>query len=110
MDIDGGNLKQLTDKHDEEDPALSRDGKWVAYTSYLNKATVWKVSIDGGPPVQLTDKASENAVFSPDGKQIVCMYLPQPTSPTSWPYFRARVASPLRHFVYRPHHKPALDS
>ena len=51
----------------------------MAYTSYFNKATAWKVSIDGGPPVQLTDKSSENAVFSPDGKQIVCMYLPQPT-------------------------------
>jgi Tol biopolymer transport system component len=29
--------------------------------------------------VQITDKASENAAFSPDGKQIVCVYLAQPT-------------------------------
>jgi len=83
MDIDGGNLKQLTDKHDEEDPALSRDGKWVAYTMYLNKGTIWKVGIDGGEPTQITDRFSENAAFSPDGKQIVCLYLAEPAGSRS---------------------------
>jgi Tol biopolymer transport system component len=79
MDIDGGNIKQLTNQQDEEDPGLSPDGKWVVYTSYLNKATVWKVGIDGGEPRQITDKTAENPAFSPDGRKIVCIYLPQPT-------------------------------
>jgi len=78
MDIDGGNLKQLTDHHDEEDPVVSPDSQWVAYEMYLNKSTLWKVGIDGGQPTQITDKYSENPVFSPDGKQIACLYLAQP--------------------------------
>lgn len=78
MDIDGGNLKQLTDHHDEEVPDISPDSQWVAYEMYLNKSTIWKVGIDGGQPTEITDKYSENPVFSPDGKQIACLYLPQP--------------------------------
>ena len=78
MDIDGGNLKQLTDHHDEEVPDISPDSKWVAYEMYLNKSTIWKVGIDGGQPTEITDKYSNNPVFSPDGKQIACLYLPQP--------------------------------
>src|SRR5207244_2559288 len=62
MDIDGGNLKQLTDNHDEEDPNISPDSQWVAYEMYMNKASVWQVGIDGGQPTQITDKASENQV------------------------------------------------
>jgi serine/threonine protein kinase/Tol biopolymer transport system component len=78
MDIDGGNLKQLTDHHDEEGPNISPDSQWVAYETYLNKSTLWKVGIDGDQPTQITDKYSNNPVFSPDGKQIACLYLPQP--------------------------------
>jgi serine/threonine protein kinase/Tol biopolymer transport system component len=78
MDIDGGNLKQLTDNHDEEVPNISPDSQWVAYEMYLNKSTIWKVGINGGQPTQITDKGSENPVFSPDGKQIACLYLAQP--------------------------------
>lgn len=78
MDIDGGNLKQLTDHHDEEVPDISPDSQWVAYEMYLNKSTIWKVGINGGQPTQITDKYSDNPVFSPDGKQIACLYLAQP--------------------------------
>jgi len=78
MDIDGGNLKQLTDNHDEEVPNISPDSQWVAYEMYLNKSTIWKVGINGGQPTQITDKGSENPVFSPDGRQIACLYLAQP--------------------------------
>jgi TolB protein len=77
MDIDGGNLKQLTDHQDEEVPNISPDSHWVAYEMYLNKSTIWKVGINGGQPTQITDKASENPVFSPDGKWIACLYLAQ---------------------------------
>jgi len=78
MDIDGGNLKQLTDHHDEEVPDISPDSQWVVYEMYLNKSTIWKVGIDGGQPMEITDKYSEKPVFSPDGKQIACLYLAQP--------------------------------
>jgi Tol biopolymer transport system component len=45
---------------------------------YVHKASgrqsVWKVSINGGQPVQLTTDDSESPVFSPDGKLIACSY------------------------------------
>jgi Tol biopolymer transport system component len=77
IDIDGSNAKQLTQTAEDQDGDISPDGRWVAYTSCLNKCTVWKVSIDGGQPVQLTDRFSQSPVFSPDGKQIACRYLDQ---------------------------------
>src|SRR5207247_10623256 len=45
--------------------------------SCMNKCTVWKVGIEGGSPMQVTDKYSQSPTFSPDGKQIACTYLEQ---------------------------------
>src|SRR5437773_2895917 len=70
MDIDGANVRQLTFKQYDEDPNISPDGQWIAYMSCMNKCTVWKVGIEGGSPMQVTDKYSESPTFSPDGKQI----------------------------------------
>lgn len=39
---------------------------------YRGKERLWKVSIDGGEPVQLTDKPATRDFFSPDGKQLAC--------------------------------------
>jgi hypothetical protein len=39
---------------------------------------LWKVSIDGGEPVQLTDKLSTWPDVSPDGQKIVCWYRSEP--------------------------------
>jgi Tol biopolymer transport system component len=75
IDIDGSNVKQLTNTAEDLGANISPDGRWVAYTSFLNKGTVWKVAIDGGQPVQITDKASDLPAFSPDGKEIACGYL-----------------------------------
>ena len=43
--------------------------------------TVWKVPIDGGEPVRLTDKPSAWPVVSPDGKLISCSYFDEQESP-----------------------------
>jgi len=75
MDINGGNLKQLTNGMHEHFPQFSPDGKWVIYTSASEgKPTIWKISIDGGEPVQLTNKYSKLPVVSPDGKLVACYY------------------------------------
>ncbi len=75
MDINGGNLKQLTGGMHEQYPQFSPDGRWVVYTSgNAGKPTIWKISIDGGEAMQLTDKFSKLPVVSPDGKQITCYY------------------------------------
>ncbi len=74
-DLDGGNLKQLTQGSLDWMPNCSPDSKWVVYSGLAGgKRTIWKVGIEGGPPVQLTNKLSNQPVFSPDGKFVACLY------------------------------------
>ena len=98
MDIDGSNAKQLTQTAENQDANISPDGRWVTYTSCLNKCTLWKVSIDGGQPVQLTDRFSQSPVFSPDGKQIACRYLDQPNGQYQLAILPSEGGAPIRTF------------
>jgi Tol biopolymer transport system component len=54
MDADGNNLKQLTNGVAEINPEISPDGQWVIFQS-INDPGLWKVSIDGGAPLQITN-------------------------------------------------------
>jgi Tol biopolymer transport system component len=96
IDIDGSNVKQLTYGHWEEAPNLSPDGRWVAYMVCMNKCTVWKIGIDGGQPVQLTDKQSQGPVFSPDGKQILCWYLEGPRAQAKLAFLPSEGGEPIK--------------
>jgi Tol biopolymer transport system component/DNA-binding winged helix-turn-helix (wHTH) protein len=52
--------------------AFSRDGQWVAYTSYPD-GMLWRSKVDGSEPLQLTFRPMRRAFlprWSPDGKQI----------------------------------------
>jgi len=50
----------------------SPDGKWVAVAANKGEGTrVFKVPVDGGPPIQLRDTLSFNPVWSPDDRFIV---------------------------------------
>jgi Tol biopolymer transport system component len=53
-------------------PTFSRDGNWVAYTSYPNH-TLWRSRPDGSESLQLTYPPMEvyYSFISPDGKQVV---------------------------------------
>jgi serine/threonine protein kinase/Tol biopolymer transport system component len=79
MEADGGNLKQLTAGGGEQAPQVSPDGRWVVYQGA--GPSIWKVSIDGGQPVRLTDKHTTRPAVSPDGKLIACYYRDVVTSP-----------------------------
>ena len=82
MDIDGGNPKQLTSRIGY--PSVSPDGRWVVYGGGITgEAQLWKVSIDGGESVPITDKGyySNQPSVSPDGKSIACAYREQESSP-----------------------------
>jgi len=74
MGIDGSNPKQLTKGDGEFWPVCSPDGKWVVYTPLgtSTKPKLQKVSMDGGDPVQVTDKVSFQPIISPDGKNVAC--------------------------------------
>ncbi len=72
MDADGGNPTQLTNGTGEKFPDLSPDGKWVIYTAFQDW-TLWKVSIEGGAPVQIAKSYARQSAISPDGRWIVYM-------------------------------------
>ncbi len=74
MDPDGSNARQLTDDAGlDRDPIVSPDSRTVFYESYdaANTPTIWKVSIDGGEPVQVTRFPSLRPAVSRDGKRLV---------------------------------------
>ena len=83
MDTDGGNLKQLTGGPGDIYPKSSPDGRWVVFESTRSGSLrAWKVSIDGGEPVWLTDKLTLNPIVSPDGGLVACFYREdQPNAP-----------------------------
>ena len=72
MDADGSHPKQLTQGSNENWPSLTSDGQWVIYwgSSNKSKTTLWKVPIEGGEPVPLSDTALWRPIVSPDGKLI----------------------------------------
>jgi TolB protein len=56
-------------------PSVSPDGQFVVFTSLRSGTwTIWKVGIDGGTPLQLTNRSSEFPAISPDGKSISYFY------------------------------------
>jgi DNA-binding winged helix-turn-helix (wHTH) protein/Tol biopolymer transport system component len=56
------------------DLSFSRDGEWVAYTSYVDH-TLWRSRADGTDRVQLTHPPMQVSypIIGPNGKQIVFM-------------------------------------
>src|SRR5262249_25140979 len=80
-DIEGGNAVMAARPtgetvSDESGPALSADGKWLAFTSVGSGhwSTLWRVPSDGGNAVELNDKLWLRPVISPDGKWIAGFY------------------------------------
>jgi Tol biopolymer transport system component len=75
VDADGGNPLQLTNGGGEWWPNWSPDSRWVVYTSFgLDGWASWKVSVEGGDPVPLSNISVSRPAVSPDGKLIACFY------------------------------------
>jgi Tol biopolymer transport system component len=84
MDIDGSNLKRLTEGKADQKPAISPDGQWVVLNRIEGgKWFLMKVPSGGGPASQLTDYTSWMPSVSPDGKWIACFYIPSQDQPPS---------------------------
>ena len=77
LTLDTGDLKRLTfdDSNDQLD-AWSSDGRWLYFTSGsrdIGSTDVFRVSVDGGTPMQVTADAYMNEYFSapsPDGGAV----------------------------------------
>ena len=73
MDRDGSNPVQLTFGNSESHwPQFSVDGKSVVYEHFEAgvTATLWRVPIEGGTPVKVTDGFAVRPTVSPDGKWL----------------------------------------
>jgi serine/threonine protein kinase len=73
INANGTGLKTLASSIEVQSAASwSPDGKWVVVAANQGEGTrVFKVPVDGGPPVRLRDTLSFNPVWSPDGRFIV---------------------------------------
>jgi serine/threonine protein kinase/Tol biopolymer transport system component len=73
FNIASGELKQLTFGKNDQNPSCTPDGKWVVYVGpgpSDNIAHVFKVSVDGGTPVDLAQGNVSPPVVSPDGSLV----------------------------------------
>jgi Tol biopolymer transport system component len=56
------------------EPSLSPDGRWVIYNAIRDgKTTLWRMSIDGGDPTQITEISTSFSQVSPDSNYIALM-------------------------------------
>jgi eukaryotic-like serine/threonine-protein kinase len=77
IDIDGKHPMQLTRGTGDRQPTFTQDGRSVIY-GFKSPASLYRVSIDGGEPVRLTERGVFDPNVSPDGKSIACGYRPAP--------------------------------
>jgi len=71
-DVKSGQFSQFLSGLSADNVKFSKDGQWVAYSSYPNE-TLWKCKADGSQRIQLTYPPLIALLpsWSPDGKQIV---------------------------------------
>lgn len=100
MDPDGSNARQLTSGGGEEYPCFSADSKWVIYESRgTDNQSLYKIPVEGGAPLRLTEKFSAWPAISPDGKLIAYSYRDdQPNAPWRVALGRADGGLPVRVF------------
>jgi TolB protein len=74
-DSNGANLRQLTHGNADEKGTFSPDGRWVFYHHWSDgKMHLFKVPIDGGEPVQVSDLQMGYPSFSHRGDRILVQY------------------------------------
>ncbi len=77
IDLDGKNLRQITNGVDEAIPVISPDGKWLYYLSFgENTKALWKRELDGkGKPILIQKNVVGGSVISPTNpKKIASNY------------------------------------
>jgi serine/threonine protein kinase len=69
VDADGTNLRQITRGDGERNPSVSDDGRVLVYGA-ARQTSLWMMTLPGGQPRQITDKANGRGFVSPDGKLV----------------------------------------
>ncbi len=70
VDLDGGNLRQLTDGPGEWLNTVSPDGRTILFTRLGFDHQLWRMPVDGGEPEKFLVPYDGNADYSPDGRFI----------------------------------------
>jgi eukaryotic-like serine/threonine-protein kinase len=74
-DLDGSNLRRLTDGLVDMWPSCSPDGQTVYYTEVTADQTqIMKVGIDGGTPASIGSTNLSFSAVSPDGRSLASLY------------------------------------
>lgn len=73
IDIDGGNPRELTRGLLTWQAAWTPDSQWILFLTYPDWK-IWKVPVNGGTPMPVTDRPSFRPAVSPDGKWLACFY------------------------------------
>ncbi len=70
---DGTSARPLAESLDlRSSPSWSPDGKWIAVAADAGEGSrIYKIPVDRGDPVRLTDRPTFSAVWSPDGQSIL---------------------------------------
>jgi len=110
MDSDGRSAVQLTNgTQDSNWPKFTPDGAWIVYhhTRLNAMFNVWKVPVDGGAPVQLTENLTTHPAVSPVDGKIACWYSEEVVKP-DWrlAIFPAGGGAPERLFKVAPTVEP----
>ena len=92
MNIDGTNVIPLArGDYYHYVPRVSPDGKWVVFGSFKSGVPrLWKVSIDGGESIKVSDLAFNAVGFLPDGTKLYGEYFDDQISPAR---FRAAIVA-----------------
>jgi TolB protein len=73
--LDGSDMRQVTDADVAIEPNVSPDGKWIVYSSTNDDlGELYRISIDGGEPRLLTRNRAGWGRISPDSKLVACGY------------------------------------
>jgi eukaryotic-like serine/threonine-protein kinase len=81
-DLDGANMKQLTNGLADMWPTCSPDGTTVYYTTITTDQTMlMKVGIDGGTPASVGAANLRFSAVSPDGRSLASLYNSSPGKP-----------------------------
>lgn len=77
VDADGARARQLTHGSLDVHPDVTPDGRSGVYASFANwspavggEPTLWKVSMDGGEPVEISRQPASYPRVSPDGTRM----------------------------------------
>ncbi|MDQ2947283.1 MAG: protein kinase [Acidobacteriota bacterium] len=74
-DLATGGFRQITSGEGEVLVSVTPDGTSVYYSAVSGATGVWRMSVDGGAPQQVTQRRTGAADLSPDGRSLALVYV-----------------------------------